>query len=149
MRRRLALFLSMLVALFVGVVPLRECFAADAGRVGVVVLGSHAHPAASAPTGHDHGCCHRSHDDDAPADADCCADAPFHATATLSYISADRALDAASAHRTLHGAGALLPIALLGGRAALVPGGGSLRPPLPAPIRDPIPSGLVSTVLLR
>ncbi len=144
MGRRLPLYLALLVALFVGVVPLRECWASEAGGQGVVAAGTHSHAdshdgcEASPPC--DCGCDHDA--DHAPAHDGqvCCIDSPFDVVASVTVVSADRSLDAAACAAVL----SLAETPFLD--PATVTGAHS---PAPPDIREPLPTGLLSTVLLR
>lgn len=149
MGRSLSLFVALLVALFVGVVPLRVCWSMETGGQGVVSLGSHSHGAhedgtacvhEQASGGHDDG-----HDEDREAhhDADaCCIDSPFHAVASVVAVSADRSIDATASMLPSHvGAGSILDVEGSSGSTA--------HAPAPPDDRESVPTGLISTVLRR
>lgn len=140
MRQRLATLLAVLVALFVGAVPLRECFATCSADVGVTILGEHAHD--------EHAPCGHRHDADTPrhvhpeGESDCCADAPFQGLRDVVAVSADRALDGASAPFLVTTA-SLVP--LVSEIAAAEPP--RLDPP--GELRADTFAGVLSAVLLR
>ena len=143
MGRRLSLFLALVIALFVGVVPLRICSAVDSGVQGVVALGSHSHHghADGSSCSHDDSGC--ALDSDARHDADhddddCCVDSPFHVVASIEAVSADRVLDVTVAV-------CVVPASSFGDVVAASP----TRESAPPDVNDPAAAGLVSTVLLR
>lgn len=143
---RLPLFVALLVALFVGAVPLRECWAFASNESGVVAVGAHAHAEVDADA-HDgceggrEGVC--DHDADHAPDHDgdaCCVDAPFHVVSSVAPVSADRGHDTGAS--VLVAACAAWPVVSARAEA-------SGHPPAPPDVREPVPTGLISTVLLR
>ena len=138
-------FLAVLVALFVGVVPLRDCRAQDDGARGVVVLGDHAHHGhdhASGIDGHhpDDGCTETGTGHD---ERGCCLDAPFDTSVGGAAVSADRSIVGASnapclPEPTSGMTSSASSIAALSG-----------APPAPPDAPSAGSLGLASTVLLR
>jgi hypothetical protein len=140
MRQRLTTVLAVLVALFVGAVPLRECLAVESFEVGVAVFGEHAHD--------DHAPCGHRHDHDTTrhvhpeGESDCCADAPFEIAFACAYVRADRVVDT----------GAVAVGALPATHLARLASGAAAEPPRLDPPPDPRAdtfAGVLSAVLLR
>lgn len=157
MTRRISLLVALVVALFVGVVPLRACNAGDEGGRGVVTIGDHAHSghgcadhehATGAQGHHDDDGCPVTHHDDGGCpvnhhdDAECCLDTPFDTSFAVHAVSADRAIDAANAVCVTPQADASSVLARM---IEAVAG----APPTPPAFRPLLSLGLASTVLLR
>ena len=160
--RRLPLLLALCVAIFAGLVPLRECLAADTGDQGVVALGTHAHrhvvhdhdahgrdahePCEGVRGETDAGDVCTAHCHEADHDGShCCIDAPFAVCARFDAISADRgALDP---HAVVAACvGAFLSLA---DESLDAPIASAARTPAPPTVRLAVPTGVRSVVLLR
>jgi hypothetical protein len=154
MGRSLSLVVALLVALFVGVVPLRVCWSMETGGQGVVSVGSHSHGAhgdGSACVHEQESCGHRhdAHDNEGDTEDDdghgtdaCCVDSPFHAVASVHAVSADRSMDATGSILTpIFGAASPSDVATSSDLRA--------RAPAPPEVREPVSTGLITTVLLR
>lgn len=145
--RRLPSLLALCVALFVGVVPLRECLAVETLGHSVFALGMHVHSQVADDGRGVAGEVGEVGGGDFSADSDRdesgrCVGVPLEVCARREVVSADRAIAGPSV--IAMSSIACLPVASLD-----APTADCARAPAPPEVRAPVPAGVRSIVLLR